>query len=232
MNSLLDESEEDDLDHRRSHHGSRDREITLGTTLILGIFFGLAVLCAVFFGFGYSLGSKHNPAAPAAPVEASASGNFSGFKPAPGSPVGSTPKQASTETVAVPYNSAAAAKPAAPAPAKSPITPEPVGPTSGRSVVKTTPVATTTAPAPAVTSASSSATAAGAASIVQVAAVSHQEDADLIASTLKRRGYAVTIRPEAQDKLLHVQIGPFATKKDAEAMRQRLLADGFNAYVK
>jgi cell division septation protein DedD len=69
-------------------------------------------------------------------------------------------------------------------------------------------------------------------SIVQVAAVSHQEDADLLISALKKRGYTVFIRQEPQDKLLHVQIGPFATKKDAEAMRQHLLSDGYNAIVK
>jgi cell division septation protein DedD len=68
--------------------------------------------------------------------------------------------------------------------------------------------------------------------LVQVAAVSHQEDADLLVAALKKRGYNVFIRQEPQDKLLHVQIGPFATKKDAEAMRQHLLADGYNAIVK
>ena len=67
--------------------------------------------------------------------------------------------------------------------------------------------------------------------VVQIAAVSHQEDADLIASTLKRRGYAVYVRTEA-DKLLHVQVGPFTTRKDADAMKAKLLADGFNAYIK
>ena len=68
--------------------------------------------------------------------------------------------------------------------------------------------------------------------LVQVAAVSHQEDADILLSALKKRGYAVTVRHEPQDKLLHVQIGPFANKKDAETMRQRLLSDGYNAIVK
>jgi cell division septation protein DedD len=74
--------------------------------------------------------------------------------------------------------------------------------------------------------------ASGAGSIVQIAAVSHQEDADLLVSTLKRRGYNVAIHTEPQDKLLHVQIGPFPTHKEADAMRQKLLGDGFNAIVK
>ncbi len=36
----------------------QDREISLGTTTILGIFFALALICAVFFGFGYSMGRR------------------------------------------------------------------------------------------------------------------------------------------------------------------------------
>jgi cell division septation protein DedD len=69
-------------------------------------------------------------------------------------------------------------------------------------------------------------------SMVQVAAVSHQEDADTLIVALKKRGYTVFIRQEPKDKLFHVQLGPFATKKDADAMRQHLLADGYNAIVK
>jgi DedD protein len=68
--------------------------------------------------------------------------------------------------------------------------------------------------------------------VVQVAAVSHQEDAEALMNALKKHGYNVAIHQEPQDKLMHVQIGPFASKKDAEAMRQRLLADGYNAIVK
>jgi cell division septation protein DedD len=68
--------------------------------------------------------------------------------------------------------------------------------------------------------------------MVQVAAVSHPEDADLLVNTLKRVHYDVAVHHEPQDKLLHVQIGPFTNRKDADAMRQRLLGDGFNAIVK
>ncbi len=68
--------------------------------------------------------------------------------------------------------------------------------------------------------------------MVQVAAVSHQEDADVLTSALKRRGYGVTARPDANDHLIHVQVGPFNNRKDAEAMRQKLLSDGYNAILK
>jgi cell division septation protein DedD len=68
--------------------------------------------------------------------------------------------------------------------------------------------------------------------MVQVAAVSSQDVADILISSLTKKGYNVAVHHEPQDKLLHVQIGPFADRKDADAMRQRVLADGFNAIVK
>ena len=62
--------------------------------------------------------------------------------------------------------------------------------------------------------------------------MSHQEDADVLLSALRRRGYAVQARSEANDKLIHVQLGPFSSRKDAEAMRQKLAGDGYNAFIK
>ena len=57
--------------------------------------------------------------------------------------------------------------------------------------------------------------------MVQIAAVSSQDVADILLASLQKKGYSVSVRHEPQDKLLHVQIGPFATRKDAEAMQQR-----------
>jgi len=68
--------------------------------------------------------------------------------------------------------------------------------------------------------------------MVQIAAVSSQDVADILLASLRKKGYSVSVRHEPQDKLLHIQIGPFANRKDAEAMQQRVLADGFNAIVK
>jgi cell division septation protein DedD len=67
---------------------------------------------------------------------------------------------------------------------------------------------------------------------VQIAAVSHKEDAELLTNALRSKGYDVAARTTPQDKFVHIQVGPFATHKDAETMRQRLLADGYNAIVK
>ena len=36
----------------------------------------------------------------------------------------------------------------------------------------------------------------------------------------------------ATDKLFHVQVGPFGDIKDAEAMKSKLLGDGYNPILK
>lgn len=74
----------------------------------------------------------------------------------------------------------------------------------------------------------------GGAFVVQIAAISpaHKDDADLLANALHSKGYDVAERTETQDKLIRIQVGPFATKADAEAMRERLIVDGYNAIVK
>ena len=68
--------------------------------------------------------------------------------------------------------------------------------------------------------------------MVQIAAVARQEDANALVSALQQRGYGVVIRSEPQDKLLHVQVGPFADRTQATAMKQKLLSDGYNAIIK
>ena len=223
MNNLLDNVEEEDAG------GRRDREITLGTTTVLGIFFGLAILCAAFFGFGYSMGSKHTAVAVTPNGDPVSSHSFSGVKPSPGSPLAANPtgKASSVDTTYTSSDAGSPPKPAAAAPGTAaPVEAfEPDLPTVTRTVKTAAPAA-----APAV--AATSPTATGQQFVVQVAALSHQEDAELIVTTLERRGYVVAIRPDAGDHLLHVQVGPFANHKDAEAMRQKLLGDGFNAYIK
>lgn len=67
--------------------------------------------------------------------------------------------------------------------------------------------------------------------MVQIAAVSHHEDADVLVAALRRRGYAVTLRRDPADSMFHVQVGPFSSRDDAEKWRQKLLNDGYNAIV-
>lgn len=230
--AILHDRDHDVSDYRdRSRIDQDDREISLGTGTILGIFFALALLCAIFFGFGYSMGRKsvQNAIATATPQPASTTGGiFSGFKPAagnPGSPVHaattesqapSTPHDPDGDIVTAPVtsseDSSAPAKTAAAAP-------HPAAPKAAADTASPPP-----APMPSISP--------NGTTMVQIAAVSHQEDADTLIAALKRKGYSVFIRNEPQDHLLHVQVGPFATRKDADTMRQHLLADGYNAIVK
>ena len=224
-----------------------DREISLGTGTILAIFFALALVCAVFFGLGYTMGRKSaQPTAIAAASSDAATSSpiFSGFKPAagqPGSKPTITPKQpdstASTPpddpdativtTPVSPDSDATGPAPHATASTRREPTQQTTPSSAVRQSLHATPPAFQTPQASAMPAINPNGTA-----IVQVAAVSHQEDADVLVSALKKRGYAIFIRQEPQDHLLHVQVGPFASKKDAEAMRQRLLSDGYNAIVK
>ncbi len=207
----------------------QEREISLSTTSVLGIFFALALLCGVFFGFGYSMGRKSAQPVSGGSSEVTTRSENSSSKPPPGSPVSpsiSSPGRQSsgeTQSATIPLESpnpagednpptVAPVKAAAPGPhadVAAEATPKPASKQAGFIPI----VAALPSPG---------------SSVVQVAAMSHQEDADVVAVDLKRRGYTVAIRHEPQDKLFHVQIGPFASKKEADAMRQRLQADGYN----
>jgi DedD protein len=67
---------------------------------------------------------------------------------------------------------------------------------------------------------------------VQVAAVSKQEDAEILVAALRKKQYPVFMAGASGDALFHVQVGPFSDPKDAETMRSRLANDGYNAIVK
>jgi DedD protein len=216
---------ETDHDLRDLHEDEEDREISLGTTTILGIFFALALLCAVFFGFGYSLGRRSaQPPVSAAEVMTGAGSNAS----RPGNTANQTAAKqsaATAQTAIVPIDPpAAASQESLPAPDPAPVK---TVVSSPRPNVPAEP-STNTAARPATVSPVAAPASSPGSPLVQVAAMSHQEDADVVAVDLKRRGYTVVIRHEPQDKLFHVQIGPFATKKEADAMRQRLQTDGYN----
>lgn len=68
--------------------------------------------------------------------------------------------------------------------------------------------------------------------MVQIAAISNAADADVLTKALQKRGYTVTTRHLPSDSLIHVQVGPFANRTDAIAIRQKLLSDGYNAILK
>lgn len=216
MNHLLDT----DLDREDAIHHEADREISLGPGTILGIFFALALLCGAVFGLGYSMGrrSGQNAGAPVIMSTGSPATLASGTKPTAGSvsPAAVRPAPADEAPVAPPATRSNVAPSDAiiagdRLPHAALNTPQPA-------------TAAVTAPVPAITPAGTF--------MVQIAAVSTQEIADIELAALKKFNYPVVVRHEPTDQLLHIQLGPYATRKDAEAMRQNVLSHGFNAIVK
>jgi len=83
------------MDYSRDEDGlpRKERELTLSMSAILGIFFGLVLLCGLFFGLGYNMRGRQISAAANSDPDAENSANpaFNNFKPAAGSPAGSKP---------------------------------------------------------------------------------------------------------------------------------------------
>ena len=194
----------------------RDTEITLSTGKLLGIFFALAIICGVFFTMGYLLG-KSNSAGGRTEIVATVPSSSAG-KPYAGN---KTP-EAVTQTCPPGSPNCAAATAGDTSSTTKPADQQPAAQQSSASK-------TSDQSASAGTDGKS-----GAASsfMVQVAAVSKQEDAEILVTALRKKQYPVFIANATGDPLFHVQVGPFTDRKDAEAMRTRLSGDGYNAIVK
>ncbi len=226
-------AQDEELDESELH----ESELTLSTPILLGIFFGIVLICGIFFGIGYSMGRRSGEAKAIAAVQNAAQntspeGTGSNALPKP-SAIQQMPAADSQAPTALSAESASPQAQSAAEPA-SEHTQQVVQDTAPR----LTPVPTAAKPVKPVTAAPSSpATAAPDASaagtiMVQVAAVSHQPDAEALVAALKRKGYNAAIHSESQDKLLHVQVGPFSSRAEAAAKRQQLLAEGYNAIIK
>jgi cell division septation protein DedD len=208
----------------------QDTEITLGTGRMLAIFFTFVLICAFFFSIGFSLGRRTTIAgsgslgiahagAPATIVRPSAAKND-----APQSTPQSQANDFSFYKAVAEKNADAALAPKdSKTPASAATTPTSTAPT-------TTPG--TDAPSKAATDAAAAAPS-SAGYYVQVAAVSRQEDAESLVEALKKKQYpAFSANNPTADKFYHVQVGPYPELKDAEAMRARLIGDGYNPIVK
>ncbi len=208
--------------------GQGETEITLGTGKLLGLFIGLVVLCAAFFGIGFSLGKSSISATAANLIPDAASSTTSKSSassgtvtPEPAAPLADTAANA-PETQSQPTVEPVAATTSQPA--ASPVTPAPL-PTAP-------PVNPPSRTAPEMTHPASAANAAAGGYIVQVAAVTKPQDAEALVAALKRKQYAAFLTLNPLDNFYHVQIGPFADSKQADALKARLVSDGYSPIVK
>jgi len=176
----------------------QNTEITLSTGKLLGIFFGLALVCGLFFTMGYMLGHNSGAGGKTEIIGSAPVGGSSAGKPSAANKNGGSQNPVTSSTPAL-------SQTPTPASSTSVSTPSPANAVSGSS---------------------------GATFMVQVAAVSKQEDAEILVTSLHKKQYPVFIANVPGDALFHVQVGPFTDQKDAESMRARLSADGYNAIVK
>lgn len=190
---------------------SEDTEITLGTGRVLLLFFVLAGICALCFGLGFTLGRKTATAdipadvAPAQTTSAAAK-NVASKHSAPPADTGTSPEQLT-------FYKSVEQKDSDP---------------QLTTAASTTASQTTAAPA-----SKPPEVAPGSGYIVQVAAVTKAEDAEALVTALKKKQYSVfTATNPPNDKLYHVQIGPFSDVKEAEAIRMKLMSDGYNPILK
>ena len=217
----------------------RDTELTLSSAMLLAIFFGLVLICGLCFGWGYAVGrhGSHEPSEavqPGAGGQETLQGNGSRPKPsamAPGG-VAATQQSAAADQVgdgALPAGSGTNADGSAQGSAATGA----AGSSNGQPQVRPAlgPAANPAQPALPAASRVGPALAPAGSLMVQIAAVSQPEDADVLMTALRKRGYAVTAHREATDGLIHVRIGPFNSGAEAEKWRQKLLNGGYNAIV-
>ena len=195
---------------------SEDTEITLGTGKLLFLFFGLVAVCALFFALGYSLGRKSEPTMATASTPATP-------------PVSANSAKASSGSAAPPMTFYKAVE-------QKEATPELTPPADTKTDTNAAPATTTAPPSnqqPQSTAVDPNTTLPATGYFVQIAAVTKPEDAQALVDALKKKDYPAFVAAQtASDKLFHVQLGPFAEQKDAEAMRSRLIGDGYNPMVK
>jgi DedD protein len=235
-----------------------DTEITLGMGKLLGLFFMLAATCGIFFAVGYSLGKtaereqalKNQPAQTWAADPQVASSNPSG---AP-SPAGNAPPAANNRAEgkepapdltfykAVKQSPGDETKPAQELKSSDKTT-DAGGtntgatksremPPAGAALAKPGPIAKADA-SPASSASMPQASPSGT-YLVQIAAVTHEEDAAALAGALRKKSYAAAVvnSPNGKDKLFHVVLGPYASLQDAEAMKAKLQGEGYSPIVK
>jgi len=204
-----------DFSREELEPATNDRELTLGAGAFLAMGGGLLLLCAVCFGLGYAVGHRSTP-------EQSATAETPVSEIRKATPAGSGTKPGAATQAGEPAQSQATSDPSADGSDTG----------GGQSASAGAPSQSADAQVhPTVAAQSQSPRSQVQGWMVQIAAVSHAEDAQVLVDALRKRGYEVTARRDGSDNLIHVQTGPFTSRNDANAMRQKLLSDGYNAIV-
>ena len=234
---------------------SEDTEITLGVGKLLGLFILLAAICGIFFSIGYSLGksSGREQALNDQPTPTSVS-TESGSTTSANKPTAAVAPRAEAKTASSSdstdngsgqtsnltfYNavkqsnnsSQAASEETKPGAAQKAEAPKVIDATTA----SLQPAKTEAAAARSANAIPHTSPVTGPGTIVvQIAAVSREDDAVALAGALRKKNYNVFVvnNPVTNDKFYHVQVGPFSTVTEAEATKAKLVAEGYNPIIK
>lgn len=248
---------------REPHKPKPQYQFEMGTKSLLAAFFALAIVCGLFFAFGYTIGKHNIPAtftlgaAKPPSARSMASPIAPGVQPPNPQQLGAaennqtptTLTNASTSTDANATPTGVDAPAAASASNSSALQPTPTGATTTAPATPAPnpaatgniapPAANTSLKLPAPKASPSSAPPATTAAGSQVFEVQvfagTSSDAGSLATALQTRGYpASVISPAAGsgNRLYRVEVGPYLTRAEAEAMRARLRADGYQAVLR
>jgi DedD protein len=213
----------------------RHDEKGLSARYLVLVFLMAVAACAVFFSLGFLVGYNERLSKTAGTTEQVTP---SGVIPPTVNPPLETVQPTSKEAASAASASAGPLKPASSEAAKEP---KP----SARPA--TAPAAASAPPSTAIKPGLTTAAAptppqgppgveVGSAFTVQVAASQSQQDAEKLVKELKSRGYAIfVVTPEfahANDNLFRVQVGPFATREEAQKIRDKIAKEGFKPFIR
>jgi len=212
-------------------HKNADRpgDLILENRHLLVIFFGIVALSGVFFAFGYIVG--RNTLSPSAATALAESGSPEGAaKPSPMPPAlyyqrptppavppaeepgSSQPELQFDQSLSerTPETKLESPESTGAAAASSPAQPNPPSEPARPSAVGS--------PPPGI--------------LVQVSALSRQEDAERLVQLLKEKKLPVLVTTGPNDTLFHVVVGPYPSDSEAQRVKRLLEEDGFQPIIK
>ena len=202
--------------------GKGDGDRSIGSSHILGLFFGTVLLCCIFFVLGFVMGrdqssssnrvdsSRKAAATESAPPAGWAVSSPAASTPAPGKRSGAAAENRAETPKAVvesPKPAAKATPPAAPpkkVPDKKPAT-------AGKYAAPLIPRG---------------------AIVLQIAALTKDQDALAMAAALQDHGFPTFVLEPTTDKFYRVQVGPYADAKSADQAKHSLEHEGFKVIIK
>lgn len=205
-------------------------EVRWSTGTILSVFFAATLISALFFGMGFTFG--HGGSAEMQPLAESTV--------APSAPLHSSKSSAhKIEKPSAAHLSQAQSALIQPVHRAEPVAKNTSAPAStARTVSKSTPASAAIPARPktaetAVATPMRDSTVAGSNRyMVQVGAIGNRKDALMLVARLRKQNFHAEIYPGKRDKFLHVQLGPFDNKQQAEVVRHQLISHGHYALLK